>query len=93
MCSLECAVIRGKLELRSNGLAALTKSFKLFDTDNSSSIDIDEMENVLRLFNIVLSEQETRDLFRFFGATKNEQGVEEISYRDFTAKIAEGLEC
>ena len=62
------AVIASKLEERSRGALAFTRMFNQFDKDKNGSIDRDEFNKLLDVFNIELNERETKVVFEHFGA-------------------------
>eukprot|EP00277_Geminigera_cryophila_P002210 CAMPEP_0179422868 /NCGR_PEP_ID=MMETSP0799-20121207/10685_1 /TAXON_ID=46947 /ORGANISM="Geminigera cryophila, Strain CCMP2564" /LENGTH=187 /DNA_ID=CAMNT_0021197083 /DNA_START=119 /DNA_END=679 /DNA_ORIENTATION=+ len=73
-----------KLEQHCTSMFALTHAFKMFDKDQSNSIDKDEMRAVLHTFAIEMSDEEIENLMNDFGAIDAGDGLgKTIQYRDF----------
>ena len=76
------AVINEKLTERMKGGLAFTRMFNQFDTDKSGTIDREEFEKLLDIFNIALTDEETTVVFDHFGG---EDGG--IRYRPFVETV------
>lgn len=61
--------------------------FKMFDKDNSSTIDREEMVAVLLTFSIELTESQVNNIMMYFGAEDKGHGKQEISYAHFVKAI------
>jgi len=62
------AVIADKLQERSKNTLAFTRMFNHFDQDKNGSIDRNEFEKLLDIYNIALNDDEINELFTHFGA-------------------------
>ena len=75
-------VIAEKLNERSKGTLAFTRMFNQFDRDKNGSIDREEFEKLLDIFNITLNDTEISVVFEHFGA---EDGG--IKYKPFVHTV------
>jgi Ca2+-binding EF-hand superfamily protein len=75
-------VIAEKLNERSKGSLAFTRMFNQFDRDKNGSIDREEFEKLLDIFNIALNDGEISVVFEHFGA---EDGG--IKYKPFVHTV------
>jgi len=72
--------VRGKLiERGARGLTGLARKFRIFDEDNSKSLDPQEFAKAMKESNVLLSKKELIDLFSFFDA----DGSGTITYQEF----------
>mmetsp|Transcript_29001 Transcript_29001/g.56705 ORF Transcript_29001/g.56705 Transcript_29001/m.56705 type:complete len:322 (+) Transcript_29001:216-1181(+) len=76
-----------KLEQHCRSTFLLTRMFKMFDKDNSSTIDKDEMVAVLLTFSIELTEPQLQAIMIHFGARESATGEPVISYAQFVQAI------
>jgi len=80
------AVQIAKLEQHCRSTFLLTRMFKMFDKDNSSTIDKEEMVAVLLTFSIELTETQLSAIMEHFGA-QEVGGEQVISYAQFVHAI------
>lgn len=76
-------ILRDKIASRAVGKAALFRSFKMFDLDNSSTIDFTEFYKGCLNMGINLNESDVRKLFDKY---KN-PGTEHIDYHGFVDRV------
>lgn len=76
-----------KLEQHCRSTFLLNRMFKVFDKDNSSTIDKEEMVAVLLTFSIELTEAQVDAIMNYFGATDHGRGKTEIGYAQFVKAI------
>ncbi|KAL4465956.1 hypothetical protein ABPG74_004193 [Tetrahymena malaccensis] len=80
------AVTRFQEKLRSRGatgILGIARQFKIFDDDNSRTLDIQEFTKAVRDFRVDLTEQEIQDVFDYFD--RNRDNV--INYDEFLLGI------
>uniref|UniRef100_A0A6U2F9A4 EF-hand domain-containing protein n=1 Tax=Hemiselmis andersenii TaxID=464988 RepID=A0A6U2F9A4_HEMAN len=75
-----------KLEQHCRSTFLLTRMFKMFDKDNNSTIDKEEMVAVLLTFSIELTETQLDAIMQHFGA-QEVGGEQVISYAQFVSAI------